>query len=41
VVKDTLGLPDAVLDALPQQKEYVIAGNIDLTALAGGGKAYV
>lgn len=41
VVKDTLGLPDAVLDALPKQKEYVIAGNTNLTALAGGGKAYV
>jgi oxalate decarboxylase family bicupin protein len=41
VVKDTLGLPDAVLDRLPKSKEYVIAGNTNLTALAGGGKAYV
>lgn len=34
VVKDTLHLPDSVLDALPQQKTYLKPGNTNLTALA-------
>ncbi|KAB5545483.1 RmlC-like cupin domain-containing protein [Coniochaeta sp. 2T2.1] len=41
MVKDTLHLPDEVIDRLPRSKEYVIAGNMNLTALAGGGKAYI
>ncbi|KAB5531385.1 RmlC-like cupin domain-containing protein [Coniochaeta sp. 2T2.1] len=39
MVKDTLHLPDEVIDRLPRSKEYVIAGNTNLTALAGAGKA--
>jgi oxalate decarboxylase/phosphoglucose isomerase-like protein (cupin superfamily) len=41
VVKDTLGLPDGVLDGLSREKEYVVAGNPNLTAMAGGGQAFV
>ncbi|KAG0645903.1 Oxalate decarboxylase [Hyphodiscus hymeniophilus] len=35
VVKDTLHLPDSVLDNLPKTKTYLKVGNQNLTALAG------
>ena len=40
VVKDHLHLSDQVLDRLPKEKPYVVAGNANLTAMAGGGRAY-
>ncbi|KAM3066216.1 hypothetical protein ACMFMG_012120 [Clarireedia jacksonii] len=43
VIKDTLGLPDSTLDALPKEKTYVKTGNTNLTALASdpsGSGAY-
>lgn len=39
-VKDHLHLPDDVIDNLPKQKTLLKTGNTNLTALAGGGKAY-
>ncbi|PQE17262.1 oxalate decarboxylase family bicupin protein [Rutstroemia sp. NJR-2017a BVV2] len=43
VIKDTLGLPDSTLDALPKEKTYLKTGNANLTALASdpsGSGAY-
>ncbi|KAH8680613.1 oxalate decarboxylase family bicupin [Xylariales sp. PMI_506] len=40
VVKDTLNLTDAVLDALPKEKTLLKPGNTNLTAPAGGGQAF-
>lgn len=40
VVKDHLGLPDAVLDALPREKPIIQTGNKNLTALASNGSAF-
>lgn len=41
VVKDTLGLPDSVLNNLPKEKTYIKTGNTNLTALADpNGSAY-
>lgn len=40
VIKDHLHLPDELLDRLPTEKPYVVAGNKNLTAMAGGGQAY-
>lgn len=39
-IKDHLKLPDSLLDNLPKQKTILKVGNKNLTALAGGGKAY-
>ncbi|KAJ5266883.1 hypothetical protein N7478_009691 [Penicillium angulare] len=36
IIKDTLHLPDRLLDNLSPNKQYVIQGNRNLTALAGG-----
>ncbi|KAI0136581.1 oxalate decarboxylase family bicupin [Xylariales sp. AK1849] len=41
VVKDTLHLSDAVLDAQPKQKTLLKPGNPNMTALASGGKNFV
>lgn len=40
VVQDHLHLPDAVIDALPKEKELIKPGNTNLTALAGNGTAF-
>ena len=40
VVKDTLGLPDEVIQALPKEKTLLKTGNTNLTALAGNGTAF-
>ncbi|KAK1777576.1 RmlC-like cupin domain-containing protein [Copromyces sp. CBS 386.78] len=40
VVEDHVHLPDELLDRLPTEKPYVVAGNKNLTAMAGGGTAY-
>lgn len=40
IVKDHLGLPDAVIDSLPKVKPIIVPGNRNLTALAGNGTAY-
>ncbi|KAK3686201.1 RmlC-like cupin domain-containing protein [Podospora appendiculata] len=40
VVKDHLHLPDSVIDSLPLEKPIIRTGNRNLTALAGGGKAF-
>ncbi|KAL3965307.1 hypothetical protein ACCO45_002311 [Purpureocillium lilacinum] len=39
-VKDHLKLPDKLIDSLPKEKTILKVGNKNLTALAGGGKAY-
>ena len=36
IIKDTLHVPDSFLDNLSANKQYVIQGNRNLTALAGG-----
>lgn len=36
IIKDTLHVPDSFLDNLSANKQYVIQGNKNLTALAGG-----
>ncbi|KAJ5643529.1 uncharacterized protein N7484_006036 [Penicillium longicatenatum] len=36
IVKDTLHLPDSLLDNLSPNKQYVVQGNRNLTAVAGG-----
>jgi oxalate decarboxylase/phosphoglucose isomerase-like protein (cupin superfamily) len=40
IVKDHLGLPDAVIDRLPKVKPIIVPGNKNLTALAGNGTAF-
>ncbi|KAK0728869.1 RmlC-like cupin domain-containing protein [Lasiosphaeria miniovina] len=40
VIKDHLHLPDSVIDALPKEKPIIVPGNKNLTALAGGGRAF-
>jgi len=40
VVKDTLHLPDDVIDRLPKEKQLIVTGNRNLTALAGNGSAF-
>jgi len=40
IIKDTLHLPDAVLDRLPKEKPIIVQGNRNLTALAGNGTAF-
>ncbi|KAI5866467.1 Bicupin, oxalate decarboxylase/oxidase [Durotheca rogersii] len=40
VVKDTLNLSDAVLDALPKEKTLIKPGNPNMTAIAGGGQNF-
>lgn len=37
VVKDTLSLTDAVLDAIPKDKTLIKPGNPNMTAIAGDG----
>lgn len=36
IVTDTLHLPDSLLDSLPEDKQFIVQGNRNLTALAGG-----
>jgi oxalate decarboxylase/phosphoglucose isomerase-like protein (cupin superfamily) len=36
IVKDTLHLPDSLLDNLSANKQYVVQGNRNLTVVAGG-----
>lgn len=36
IVKDTLHLPDSLLDNLSPNKQYVVQGNRNLTAVADG-----
>lgn len=40
VVKDTLGLSDEVIAAIPKEKEYIKVGNTNMTALADGGRNF-
>lgn len=43
VVKDTLGMSDEVIDAIPKEKTLIKTGNPNMTALAGdeeGSGAY-
>jgi oxalate decarboxylase/phosphoglucose isomerase-like protein (cupin superfamily) len=40
IVKDTLNLTDATLDNLPKDKTLLKPGNMNMTALAGGGKNF-
>ncbi|KAK2060036.1 oxalate decarboxylase family bicupin [Colletotrichum caudatum] len=40
VVKDTLNLPDDVIDSLPREKEFIKLGNPNMTALASGGRNF-
>ncbi|KAK3324894.1 RmlC-like cupin domain-containing protein [Apodospora peruviana] len=40
IIKDTLHLPDSLLDSLPREKPIVVEGNRNLTALAGNGTAF-
>jgi oxalate decarboxylase family bicupin protein len=41
VVKDHLGLPDAVIDNLPKEKPLIVQGSRNLTAVAGNGNQSV
>ncbi|KAI0147899.1 Bicupin, oxalate decarboxylase/oxidase [Hypoxylon sp. NC0597] len=40
IIKDTLNLTDAVLDAIPKEKTIIKPGNPNMTAIAGGGQNY-
>ncbi|KAI0846753.1 Bicupin, oxalate decarboxylase/oxidase [Daldinia vernicosa] len=40
IIKDTLNLSDAVLDAIPKEKTLIKPGNPNMTAIAGGGQNY-
>lgn len=40
IIKDTLNLSDAVLDALPKEKTLIKPGNPNMTAIAGGGQNF-